>query len=102
MLSHGTQGQTGDQLIQQGFGKGKSCLANHTSFCDEVTNLGGEGQAVDVHLDYSKALGSVSHSNLLEELASYGMDGCSVHWGKTSGWPSPGSGGEWSLPETEK
>ncbi|KAK4828451.1 hypothetical protein QYF61_026676 [Mycteria americana] len=68
---------------QQGFMKGKSCLANLISFYDRVTQLVDEGKAVDiVYLDFSKAFDTVSHSILLEKLAAHGLDGCTLRWVK--------------------
>ncbi|KAJ7398532.1 rna-directed dna polymerase from mobile element jockey-like [Pitangus sulphuratus] len=68
---------------QYEFGKGRSCLSNLISFYDKVTCLVDEGKAVDtVHLEFSKAFGTVSHSILLEKLS--GLDGCTVHW--VEGW----------------
>jgi len=41
------------------------------------------GKAVDViYLDFSKAFDTVSHSILLEKLATPGLDGCTFHWVK--------------------
>ncbi|GAB0175842.1 mitochondrial enolase superfamily member 1 [Grus japonensis] len=46
---------------QHGFMKGKSCLTNLISFCDEVICLVDEGKAADdVYLDFSKAFGTIS------------------------------------------
>ena len=57
---------------QHGFMKGRSCLTNLISFCDQVTHLVDEGKAVDVvYLHFSKALDTVSHSILLEKLAAW-------------------------------
>jgi len=40
-----------------------------------------EGKAVDViHLDFSKAFDTDSHSILLEKLAAHGLDGCTLCW----------------------
>jgi len=37
--------------------------------------------AVDiVYLDFSKASDTVPHSILLERLAAYGLDECTLHW----------------------
>ncbi|KAK4815342.1 LOW QUALITY PROTEIN: hypothetical protein QYF61_000174 [Mycteria americana] len=42
-----------------------------------------EGKAVDVvHLDFSKAFDTVSHSILLEKLAAHGLDGRTLPWVK--------------------
>ena len=66
---------------QHGFMKGRSCLTNLISFYDQVTHLVEEGKAVDiVCLDFSKALDTVPHSILLENLAAHGLDGCTLHW----------------------
>jgi len=66
---------------QHGFMKGRSCLTNLISFCDQVTCLVEEGKALDVvYLDFSKAFDTVSHCILLEKLAARGLDGCTLHW----------------------
>ncbi|KAK4818318.1 LOW QUALITY PROTEIN: hypothetical protein QYF61_010780, partial [Mycteria americana] len=68
---------------QHGFRKGRSCLTNLISFYDKVTRLMDEGKAVDVvYLDFSKAFDTVAHSILLEKLAAYGLDECTLHWVK--------------------
>ncbi|KAK4818098.1 hypothetical protein QYF61_005901 [Mycteria americana] len=56
--------------------KGRSCLTNLISFYDKTS------------LDFSKAFGTISHSILLEKLATHGLDGCTLHWGKNwlDGW----------------
>ncbi|KAK4823276.1 hypothetical protein QYF61_000371 [Mycteria americana] len=69
---------------QHGFMKGRSCLTNLISFYDKVTCLVDEGKAVDVvHLDFSKAFDTVSHSILLEKLAAHGLDGRTLCWVKS-------------------
>jgi len=66
---------------QRGFMKGRSCLTNLISFCDQVTCLVEEGKALDVvYLDFSKAFDTVSHSIHPEKLAACGLDGCTLHW----------------------
>jgi len=66
---------------QHGFMKGRSCLTNLISFCDQVIHLVNEGKAVDViYPAFSKAFDNVPHSILLEELAAQGLDGCTLHW----------------------
>jgi len=48
-----------------------------------VPHLVDKGKAVDVvYLLFSKALGTVSHSILLEELAARGLDRCTICWVK--------------------
>jgi len=40
-----------------------------------------EDKAVDVvYLDFSEAFDTVPHSTLLEKLAAYGLDGCTLCW----------------------
>jgi len=71
----------GIRLSQHGFMKGRSCLTNLISFCDQVTHLVDEGKAVDVvSLHFSKAFDTVLHSILLEKLAAHGLGGCTLHW----------------------
>ena len=68
----------GIRSSQHGFMKGRSCLTNLISFYDQATHL---GKAVDViYLDVSKAFDTVPHSILLEKLAAYGLDGCTLCW----------------------
>ena len=66
---------------QHGFTKGRSCLTNPISLYDLVTRLVDEGKAVDVvHLDFSKAFDTVSHSILLQKLAVHGLDRYTLGW----------------------
>jgi len=68
---------------KHGLMKSRSCLTNLISFYDQLTHLVVEEKAVDViYLDFSKAFGTVPHSILLEKLAAYGLDGCTLHWVK--------------------
>jgi len=61
--------------------KVRSCLTN--SFYDQVTHLVDEGKAVDVvYLDFSKFFDIISHSILLEKLATHGLDRCTLTWVK--------------------
>ncbi|KAK4818056.1 hypothetical protein QYF61_004606 [Mycteria americana] len=63
--------------------KGRSCLTNLISFCDQVSRLVDEGKAVDViYLDFSKAFDTVFHSILLEKLVAHGLGGCTPCWVK--------------------
>lgn len=55
--------------------KGRFYLTNLISLCETVTPLMDEGRAVDtVYLDFIKSFVTVSHSILLEKLASHGLD----------------------------
>ncbi|KAK4832395.1 hypothetical protein QYF61_022250 [Mycteria americana] len=70
---------------QHGFMKGRSCLTNLISFCDQVTHLVDEGKAVDaVYLNFSEVLTLM----FLEKLAAHGLDRCTLHWVKNclDGW----------------
>ena len=51
-----------------------------------------------VYLDFSKAFDTISHRTLLEKLAAYGLDGCTLltFVKKLDGWLGPKSGGGWS------
>jgi len=83
VLTGNVKDNQGIRPNQHGFMKGRSCLTNLISFCDQVTCLVDEGKAVDViYLDLSKAFNTVSHSILLERLAAHGSDGCPLHWMK--------------------
>ena len=63
--------------------KGRSCLTNLISFYDKVTHLVDEGKTVNVvYMNLSKAFDTVSHSILLEKLAVYGFDVCTLCWVK--------------------
>ncbi|KAJ7396447.1 hypothetical protein BTVI_145187 [Pitangus sulphuratus] len=64
-----------------GFMKGRSCLINLVSLCDKVTQFVDEEKTVDiVWLDFSKSLDTISHGILLGNLASHGLDRCTVPW----------------------
>ena len=90
-----TRHNQGIRPSQHGFTKGRSCLTNLISFYDLVTRLVDEGKAVDVvHLDFSKAFDTVSHSILL---ASPWLGQIHSWLGKeVAGGPGPESGGGWS------
>ena len=61
--------------------KGRTSLTKLTSFYDKVTHLVDERKAVDVvYLDFSKSFDTVSHSILLEKLATQGLDVCTLRW----------------------
>jgi len=80
-LTRHVKDNQGIRPSQHGFMKGRSCWTKLISFYDQVTRLVDEGKAVDViHLDFSKAFDTVSHSILLEKLAAHGLDGCTLHW----------------------
>jgi len=69
---------------QHEFMKGRSCLTSLISFCDQVTRLVDEGEAVNVvYLNFRKAF--VPHNILVEKLAAHGLDGCTL---SSSGLPS--------------
>ena len=77
ILGEITQLTRGIQGIRpsHGFIKGRSCLTNLISFYDHVIKLVDEVKAVDVvHLDFSKASDTVSHSILLGKLSACGLD----------------------------
>jgi len=75
--------------------KDRSCLTNLISFYDQVIHLMNEGKAVDVaHLDFSKAINTVSHSTLLEKLAVCGMEKYILLGKEVAGEKHPESGGE--------
>jgi len=86
-LTRHVKDNQGIRPCQHGFMKGRSCLTNLISFCDQVTHLVDEGKAVDVvYLDFSKAFDTVSHSILLEKPAAHGLDGCTLCYVKN--WPN--------------
>ncbi|KAK4818143.1 hypothetical protein QYF61_006742, partial [Mycteria americana] len=75
-ITRHVENNQGIKPSQHGFRKGRSCLTNLISFYDK-------GKAVDVvYLDFSKAFDTVSHSILLEKLAAYGLDRCTLRWVK--------------------
>lgn len=65
---------------QHGFMKGRFCLTNPISFCDNVIHFVDERKAVDgFYLDVSKALQIVSYSILHDKLAALSLDGYTFH-----------------------
>ena len=53
------------------------------SFYAQMISLVDEGKGVDiVHLDFSKALDSISHSILMEKLADHGLERYTLCWVK--------------------
>ncbi|TRZ16814.1 hypothetical protein HGM15179_010323 [Zosterops borbonicus] len=82
ITQHLQDGQ-GVRASQHGFRRGRSCLTNLISFCDQVTHLVDAGRAVDVvYLDFSKAFDTVSHSILMDKLAARGLDRSTICWVK--------------------
>lgn len=58
-----------------GFTKGKSCQTDLTAFYNKVMLSVHVGRAVNVvHLDFSTAFNTISHSFLLDKLARCGED----------------------------
>jgi len=80
-ITHHIQDNQVTRPSQHGFMKGRSFLTNLISFYDQVPHQVDEEKAVDVvHLDFSKAFDTISHSILQEKLAAHGFNGCTVHW----------------------
>lgn len=53
--------------------KGKVCLTNLITFCDETTGLVDEGRTVDiVYIDFRKAFITVTCKILIKKLMKYG------------------------------
>ncbi|PKU48587.1 rna-directed dna polymerase from mobile element jockey-like [Limosa lapponica baueri] len=74
-------GNQGIRLSQHGFMKGRSCQTNLISFYDKMTQLLGEGKAVDViYLDFQKAFDTVPHRILVEKLAAHGLGEHTICW----------------------
>jgi len=83
---------------QHRFMKGRSCLTNLISFCDQVTRLVNEGKAMDVvYLDFSKAFHTVPPQHPPGETSCpwFGWVYSSLDK-ELAEWLSPESGGEWS------
>jgi len=65
--------------IWHGFMKWKSGLSNILPFYKDKASLVDEGRAVDVvYLDFSKALGTISHNIFIDKLTKYKSDRCTV------------------------
>ncbi|PKU36582.1 rna-directed dna polymerase from mobile element jockey-like [Limosa lapponica baueri] len=70
---------------QHGFTKGKSCLTNLITFCDEMAGWVDEGRAVDVvYLDFSKAFDTVPCNIVIGKLRKCGLVEWTVRW--TESW----------------
>lgn len=67
---------------QHGFTKGKSCLTNLITFCDEATAWMGEGGAVDTD-NLSKAFDTVSCEILTGKLKKCTLDEWIENWLKS-------------------
>lgn len=65
------QDNQGIRPSQHEYMKVGSCLTNLIIFCDKVTCLMDEGKAVDVCLDFSKAIDTISHSIFLDKVAAH-------------------------------
>lgn len=64
---------------QHRFIKDKSCLTNLIAFCDKMTRFVEEGRTAHV-IDFSKALGTTSHSILVPKLRCYDSDSGTTGW----------------------
>ncbi|KAJ7425140.1 RNA-directed DNA polymerase from mobile element jockey-like [Pitangus sulphuratus] len=74
------QDSQGIRPHQPGFRKGRCCLTN-LFFCNKVTHLVDDGNAVHVVcLDFSKSFDTISHNTLLEKLAVHGVNRYTLHW----------------------
>jgi len=60
---------------QNGFTKGKSCLATLLSVYDKMIRLVDAERTVDVaYLDFRRALETISHNMLIDKLKKYDLD----------------------------
>ena len=66
---------------QHGFLSGRSCLTNLLHTYEQITSLVDAGIPCDLlFLDFKKAFDSVSHTNLIEKLKSFGFPPPMVSW----------------------
>ncbi|RMC07715.1 hypothetical protein DUI87_17192 [Hirundo rustica rustica] len=81
---------------QHGFTKSKSCFTNLIVFYNEAITWVEEGGAVDiVHLDFSKAFDTVSHSILIGKLRECAVDEGTVRWMELDEQQIPEGRNEW-------
>lgn len=59
---------------KHGLTKGISCLITLIAFYGGITDWVGEGRALDVVFDFSKAFGTVSHNILIGKFRKRGLD----------------------------
>ncbi|KAJ7414220.1 hypothetical protein WISP_85343 [Willisornis vidua] len=68
------------KISQHGLIKGKSSQTNLITYHDGTTTWMDEGKAVDVYVNFSKALDTVLHDILVGKLRKYGLNKWMVRW----------------------